>query len=117
MTDRSLTEKMRKSLENATELERIAKRKGIPILEPFTNVSDPTGKVLVASPDKLYYKTLLTNFHYTPEPAAGLAELAKGYWGTVVEAVKKVAESWGVETLTDGGVTSAENNSSAIIRV
>jgi beta-lactamase superfamily II metal-dependent hydrolase len=117
VTDRSLTEKMRKSLENATELERIAKRKGIPILEPFAGVSDPTGKVLVAGPDKLYYETLLADFRCTPEPAAGLAELAKGYWGTVVEAVKKVAESWGVETLTDGGVTSAENNSSAIIRV
>ncbi len=117
VTDNSLSEKMRRSLENAAELQRIAKRKGIPIFEPFAGVTDPSGKVLVLGPDKLYYESLLPDFRCTPEPAAGLAELLKGTMFRAAEAVKKVLESWNIETLTDGGVTSAENNSSAIIRV
>ncbi len=118
VTDNSLSEKMRRSLENAAELERIAKRKGIPIVEPFAGVSDPSGKVVVVGPDKQYYESLLPDFRCTPEPAtSGLTEFLKDYLAHAAEAVKKLAESWGLETLTDGGVTSAENNSSAIIRV
>jgi beta-lactamase superfamily II metal-dependent hydrolase len=118
VTDNSLSEKMRRSLENAAELERIAKRKGIPIIEPFVGVTDPSGKVVVAGPDKAYYEGLLPDFRCTPEAAGGgLTEILRGYVAQAVEAVKKVAESWGSETLTDGGETSAENNSSTIIRV
>ncbi len=118
VTDNSLSEKMRRSLENAAELQRIAKRKGIPIVEPFAGVADLSGKVLVVGPDKAYYESLLPDFRCTPQPAAaGLAEMFRGYAARAVEAVKKVAESWGVETLTDDGETSAENNSCAIVRV
>jgi hypothetical protein len=74
---------------------------------------------LVAGPDKQYYESLLPEFRCTPEarPGLGLADLLKGYVTEVVEAVKKVAERWDIETLTDDGETSAENNSSAIVRV
>lgn len=42
VTDYSVREALRKSLEEARTLERLAQSKGIPIVEPFTGVRDRT---------------------------------------------------------------------------
>lgn len=118
VTDTSVEEALRKSLDTARDLERIATRLKIPIIEPFTGVTDATGNIYVAGPSQTYYESLLPTFRGTPEPKEdALSALLKTLTEGVKEAVRKIAERWDYETLDDKGETSAENNSSAIILV
>lgn len=124
ITDTSIDRTIRESLEHANELEQIAKRKGIPITEPFAgeviewaslNIS-----LRVLGPSLKYYQSLLPSFRDCPKVHAAASVgsyLSRGY-AAVMEAVTKVFESWGVETLTDPTEdTSSENNSSVILLV
>lgn len=115
VTDTSVREALRKSLDTARELERLAVRRRIPIMEPFTGVTDATGRIEVLGPTEKFYEDLLPGFRGTPEPAF------RGLWAKPVEAAKelirRVLERWDLETLTDEGETSAENNSSAILLI
>lgn len=116
VTDKSVKEDLRKSLDTARELERMAERRRIPIVEPFTGLTDGTGRILIIGPTEKFYESLLPEFRGTPEPAVSLGFLAKPL-ETVKEFIKRIAERWDFETLTDEGVTSAENNSSAILLI
>lgn len=53
-----LSERVEKSLQGASDLESIAKRRGIPIVEPFTEVSTNDGAIIVAGPSQTFYKEL-----------------------------------------------------------
>ncbi len=115
VSDNRVEEALRKSLDNARSLERIATAKKIPIVEPFTGVSDSTQRIIVVGPTGLFYESLLPDFRCTPEPkTTGLLEKA---FRATEEYVKKIAERWDIETLTDDGETTAENNSSVILLV
>lgn len=105
---------LRKSLDTARELEALAKKKGIPITEPFSDSSNGTGTLCVLGPSVKFYESLLPNFRgpaeLAPErPLQKVATAAK-------EVIVRVAENWGMETLTDPeeDATSAENNSSVV---
>lgn len=114
VTDMSVAEGIRKSLDSARGLERIAKRKGIAIFEPFTGTNAWDAAVQIVGPTVEYYESLLCDFRCTPKPKQGvLASVGK----MLSEAVASVLESWDRETLTDSGVTHAENNSSAIVLI
>lgn len=115
VTDLSVKETLRKSLENARTIEGIAKAKQVPIVEPFSGVKDVSQRVFVLGPTWQYYESLLPDFRCTPE-AKEPGIIAKAIGG-IQEAVKKVAENLNIETLTDEGETSAENNSAAIVMV
>lgn len=121
VTDNSVRESLRRSLEAARELEKMARRQGIPIIEPFTGVADATQSLLVLGPTREYYESLLPHFQCTPEPRrySLLAEILRGVATATKEAVAKVFESWDVETLNDDAenedATSAENNTSTIL--
>jgi len=114
VTDMSVKESLRKSLENARALEKLANSKGIPIIEPFTGVKDKTGQVIVIGPSVPFYEGLLPSFRGTPEPKSQFSVIKEAYQ-SVKEAIQMIAESWDIETLDDSGETSAENNSSTII--
>jgi len=115
VTDKSVREALRKSLDEARTLERIALDRKIPIVEPFTGVRDATRSIVVLGPSAQFYGSLLPEFRGTPEPVAQPAgPLAKALRGAA-EVIKKIAERWDIETLDDSGETSAENNSSAIL--
>lgn len=114
VTDKSVRTALRKSLNTAHNLERIAEAKGIPIVEPFAEVQDDSERVTVIGPTKKYYEGLLPDFHPTPEPK--VSKLKKAV-SEARELVYKVAETWNFETLDDTDGTSAENNSSAILLV
>ena len=116
VTDKSVRESLRRSLETARNLEEIANRQNIPIVEPFAGLTDRTGHILVVGPSEKFYESLLSQFRGTPEaiPTPGL--LARAIQ-PVTELAKTIAESWNIETLTDEGQTSAENDSSTIILV
>jgi beta-lactamase superfamily II metal-dependent hydrolase len=115
VTDMSVAEGIRRSLEDVRYLETLAKRKNIPIVEPFTGVQDATGWLTVLGPTKQYYESLLPDFRCTPARKADggfLSRLAEGGLALAVKA----AETLGIETLaepTEG--THAENNSSVIM--
>jgi beta-lactamase superfamily II metal-dependent hydrolase len=115
VTDMSIRESIRESLEAACALEKLARSKGIPVVEPFVGLADKTGRVIVVGPTEDYYVGLLPNFRGTPEPKqASLAE--KALFG-IKEAIRILAERFDWETLDDSGETSAENNSSTILLV
>jgi beta-lactamase superfamily II metal-dependent hydrolase len=113
VTDDSVGEALKKSLDAARDLERLAEKRGIPIVEPFSSVSDDTGCVHVVGPSESFYESLLPDFRGTPQPKES-SIIAKVVTGTR-EFVQKIAENWGLETLDDTGETTAENNTSTII--
>ncbi len=112
VTDNSVREALRRSLDNARELERLAMQRQIPIDEPFTGLTDDTGCVTVVGPTRQYYESLLPAFRGTPESAVSILQRALQAAGKIATTL---VELWNVETLTDDGETTAENNSSAII--
>ncbi len=144
VTDASVGERLRRSLESARNLETLAKRKGIPIIEPFAGVGGWDGMFRVIGPTEPYYESLLPEFRGTPvprsaptqvlaglasafsqqqtAPAGGLASVfgqqpsqSAGLVGRGLAAAVRKFEDWTFETLGDDGETSAENNSSALI--
>jgi beta-lactamase superfamily II metal-dependent hydrolase len=114
-TTAHLSNKLQKALSLARELEGIAKRRGIPIVEPFAGVGNPVLKIL--GPSKEYYQLLLADFEATPDSLPALAALFSKATEKVGDVISYAAESLNIETLTDEGVTSSENNSSVILLV
>lgn len=112
VTDQSIHERLQKSLEQACDLEGLAKKKGVEIIEPFSGVT-AFGRLSVIGPSKDYYENLLCSFREMPqEKQPSLMEKA----GTFAsEMVKKIAERFDYETLDDEGETSPQNNSSVIL--
>ena len=115
VTTDSLRQRLRKSLEDARDLENIANRKKIRIIEPFADVDLHLGPLHVLSPTQALYETLLPQFRNIGKPAE--AGLMKAAYQAVVGVVGKVAESMGIETLADPAdeETSAENNTSVVL--
>jgi len=113
VTDQSVRESLRRSLDAACDLEQLAKRKGIKIIEPFAGVAGWNGAFRILGPTQQYYESLLPHFRGTPEPKQPLSLFGKAATG-IMEAMRKLAEHWDVETLSDEGETSPENNTSAI---
>lgn len=114
VTDNSVREALRRSLDNARNLERLAQSKGIPIIEPFEGLKDTMGCLRVLGPRESFYEYLLPEFRGTPEPKEASGLVQKALAG-IQEVVHRIAEKWDLETLDDSGETGAENNSSAII--
>ena len=116
VTDTGVSDTLRRSLESARYLETMAHRRNIPIVEPFRGLANASQQIFVVGPSILFYEGLLPEFRCTPEPKKKLGVIFEAMRGSV-DIAKKVAELWGVETLDDGGETSAENNSSAILLI
>jgi beta-lactamase superfamily II metal-dependent hydrolase len=118
VTDNSVREHLR-SLESACELATLARRKGIPVVEPFEGIGGYGGRLQILGPSKDYYESLLPQFRCTPEARLDPAERARRAFVAELRrqlggVASRAAESFGFETLRDTGVTSAENNSSVI---
>ena len=112
-----MLEKFAKNFASAAELEDFARSNGIPIVEPFAGQSTPDGVLTILSPTEVYYHELLAEIAGGAEPSAFEALLSK-LTGHVGEAAQKlVPESLFVETLTDWGQTTPQNNSSVICLV
>jgi len=116
VTDNSVKDSLRKSLDNARSLEQLAKSKGIPIQEPFSGLQDKSNRIVVLGPSETFYGDLLPGFRGTPEPKESGGILQKLVESTK-DIIQKIAEDWNIETLDDSGETSPENNSSVVLLV
>ena len=108
---------LKKSLDSARELEALAKKKSIPVVEPFSDYSDGTGTLCVLGPSVKFYESLLANFRGPAELAPEPGGPFEKFRTVAKDVVTHVAENWGIETLTDPDedATSAENNSSVVL--
>lgn len=116
ITDESLGKRFRASMELAWELEKKARRMGIPIIEPFAGTHE--GHLCVLGPTEPYYRELLVDFGVakTTAYAAGTSALS-----VLVKAARAVAqlvkETWTGERLEEpaAGAVSPRNNSSTVL--
>jgi len=117
VTIESLKKRLTESCNNVQDLEDIAIRKSIKVIEPFSDYESPLSNLLILSPSVAFYESLLPKFRDLPK----IKERELSLMRLVAEAIKEkiilVAEKWNKETLKDPGEneTSAENNTSTIL--
>jgi beta-lactamase superfamily II metal-dependent hydrolase len=114
-TARGLGEKIEKSLKHACELETIATRKGIKIVEPFQGIATQDGSIRFLGPSKEFYQEMLAHFRSTPT-----AKVENGLIGAILqkaeEVVRTIEDKLDIDLLNDDDdTTSAENNTSTIL--
>lgn len=122
VTPSGIEERVWRALQDARELEKIATRNGIEIIEPFADNGycelSPNAKLYVLSPSKAFYEQQLANFRCMPEAATkdSMARILEALAAKGKE-VARVFETWFEETLTDPqpDATSAENNSAVVL--
>lgn len=112
---RGLIERVEKSFQAASELEAIAQRRGVQIIEPFAGVQINTtaGLFRIIGPSQEYYEELLA------EEQAPVAVTTSSYIQDLLRkaaagVAKLLEESLHIETLRDDGETTPTNNSSVI---
>jgi beta-lactamase superfamily II metal-dependent hydrolase len=110
VTEGSLQKRLKDKLARACDVEKLARKLGIPVREPFQGTR--VGPFVVLSPSLDWYKELVVQFRNMPEArnsfGAGLLKKA-------LDVVQTVAETLDIETLRENGETSAENESSVIL--
>ncbi len=115
VTASGLSEKLEKSLQHASDLEALAIKKGVTIMEPFEGMTGFDGAMMVLGPSREYYESLLPHFRDTPVPKINLG---------ILEPIRKAAEeviNWITDQMhidllnNDEDTTSAENNTSTVI--
>lgn len=116
VTDDSVSARLWRALSAAKDLEVLAQRRGIPIVEPFQGVSFASS-LFVLGPSVEYYESLIPHFRCTPEPKSPYAALLQALTRGAVGVATRVLESLSIETLTDekDEDTSAENNSGTVL--
>lgn len=115
ITDESLANRLKDLLSHAYRLEELADEKGVPVYEPYAGAK--IGDFYVLSPGQDWYLDLVPQFNKTPEARSiSMAEAMKSFG---LQALEKVAawadEYWHIETLSEDGETSCENESSVIL--
>lgn len=120
ITEDGLEKKIRKSLKNAHDLEKIANKKNIPIIEPFAGLGQyfGNGRLDIIGPSEQFYEDLLPEFRVTPKSAT-MKDALFGAFDSAMDVAKDwIDEEFHIETLQNGMPDhrfSAENRSSAIL--
>lgn len=111
ITVNSLTNRLQDSLKIAKELEEMANKKGIQVIEPFQGKK--IGHFYILSPSTDWYTELIKGFNNMPasDKSTFIGEAVKKFSDTL----KTVFENWNIETLTEDGQTSDKNESSVIL--
>lgn len=115
ITDESLAARLKDLLSHAYRLEELADEKGIPVYEPYAGAK--IGDFHVLSPSQDWYLELVPQFNKTPEArSASMAEAMKSFGLRTLEKLAAWAdEHWHIETLSEDGETSCENESSVVL--
>lgn len=113
-SNRRFTDAMKRALSSAWELEKAAKRRGIPITEPFENLTWADGAFRVLGPSQSYYEELAKDFGTT-----ALEALAAKLSAAVTKAKERVVDLWDNEALVEpaADAVSNRNNSSVVLHV
>jgi len=117
ITDNSIGERLKDSLEAAHTLVVKAQDKGVAVSEPFTGKNFDNIKVI--GPTKVYYEELIPQFDGMPsvKKVEEASSLFEGLFDAVKAAAKKIFVSWGEDKINDEDGTSAKNNSSVITQL
>lgn len=110
-TGLSLTEATKRTLTEVSNLEKLATRIGIPILEPFAGAQTADGVLTVLGPSADYYNSLVAE---TQQRETVLETATRMLKEAAAAVVRRVRETLDHETLTDAGTVSPLNNSSVI---
>lgn len=116
ITDNSIGEKLKETLNKAHELYELALSKGVTVREPFSGLSDELGNVKILGPTQDYYESLILEFDGMPQTKASKS-IFDAALNTVVSAIKRIFAQWGKDHIDDESKTSAKNNSSAITQI
>lgn len=114
----NLTEELESKYFYVEELIDLARRQRTPVYEPYSG--SRIGAFTVLSPTKEMYEGLLPQFRDTPKPDQDRLQRL-GHWLAGIgrrpgsPEIRDVYEDWDTETLLDGGITSAENESSVVL--
>lgn len=113
VTENSTESRLQKSLQFASDLAEIAEEKGIPIHEPFAGLGPNDNSFVILGPTVEYYEEMVSQFReFKGMVRTSFGERVIDYFE---KAMIKIEESMQIETLTNLGMTSAENNSSAVV--
>ncbi len=114
ITDNSLAEKIKNSLNKAHELYELALEKGIPVEEPFEGTT--IGQFTVLSPDENWYvNELVPDFPNMPKKKEQNI-LQKSLSETYAKILAWIDENWDTETLSENyDPTGARNESSVVL--
>lgn len=121
LSNRGFNDKMKEALEGAWELEKLANRRGVPIIEPFTGTRSEDGQLVVLGPDESYYCELLAQFGEEELTSASLidqvANVFSALGSAAVALAKKIYETWDKDALTEPAedAVSPQNNSSVVL--
>lgn len=122
MTEASLAARLQDKMRAAYDLETLARRRSIPILEPF--LGQAIGPFWVLSPHRNWYiHDLVPAFAKSPATKArssqGLRLQGAGIMGALALAASAagewLSENWFIENLREDVCTSAENESSVVL--
>ncbi len=114
VTASGLEKKLEESLQHASDLEELAKEKGVAIVEPFQGLTGYDGILHILGPSESYYKELLPLFRSTPEPVDHFG-IFTPVRKAAEEAVRWIEDQFHLDLLDDDeDTTSAENNTSVI---
>jgi beta-lactamase superfamily II metal-dependent hydrolase len=107
---------VQKSLQGASDLEAVATRKAIRIIEPFCGLTIPTtaGTLRILGPTKEYYESLLQEEVQIPGTARQPGALEGLLRKMAAGAATLLDETFNIETLRDDGTTTPSNNSSVV---
>jgi len=114
----NLRRELRLAYPYVTELLDLARARDVPVYGPFQG--QRIGPFSVLSPTPAMYESLLPQFRDTPPPdrelLSQLGHWIQGIGRRVAQATRMIVpEDWYTETLLDGGITSAENESSVVL--
>lgn len=114
----SLKRRLREKYKTIADLEDLAEEREIPIYEAFegTYIED---KLLILSPSRQFYLDLLVESEKTPLQESTEVQQNRMI-GKITKRVKSfvlnLLETWDIETLREGESTSAENETSVVMR-
>jgi len=120
-TQRAVSDRFKRSIDGAYELEKLAIKKGVPITEPFQGLLSADQQLAVLGPSEGYYNELCAAFIEGRTDTASTALSLGGLLGQLAAGARKVAniihEAWDQEALTEPGPNDVTpmNNSSVIL--
>lgn len=120
ITDASIARRMQENLQKAYDAVKLAEKKGIEIQEPFQGRTWDNATLIVVGPTQAYYETLIPDFARMPEKAekiTGFESVGRYILEKAKQLVDYAADWFSDEGIDDKDTTSAQNNSSVILKL